>query len=330
MAVESNQELTIQRRIGAGNPVYSGYLADPFVFAADGNYFAVGTGPGTDDMELPLLRSADFIHWESIGHALSTPHVEGDCFWAPEVAFADGCFYLYYSVGHSDSGHHLRVAVSHRPEGPYADVGHPVLNPKSTPFAIDASPFQDVDGQWYLYYARDFVEPDAEGRSGTGLVVAPLIDMVRIEDDFEIVMRASHDWQRYEADRQIYGGVYDWHTLEGPSVLRRGTRYYCFYSGGNWQNDSYGVDWLVADHPMGPFRDTNPGSGPRVLTTIPGSVIGPGHNSFVQGPDGATYIAYHAWGLDRAARRLCLDLIHWSEAGPICLGPTWKGSAEDQ
>src|SRR3712207_6961952 len=48
------------------------------------------------------------------------------------------------------------------------------------------------------------------------------------------------------ADRPMYGEIYDWHTLEGPCVRKHENRYYCFYSGGRWETDSYGVDYGVA------------------------------------------------------------------------------------
>jgi len=324
MPTRSLEDVATERTKLIRNPMYDGYLADPHVFRHDGVYYAVGTGPGAGGQEFPMLRSDDFAHWEPIGFALERPLVEGDCFWAPEIAFHDGTFYMYFSVGQADKGHHLRVASSPNPDGPYRDSGEPLLAPESTPFAIDASPFQDTDGQWYLYYSRDFLDSGPGGRSGTALVVARLDEMVHLEEEYTVVMRARHDWQRFESDRPIYDGIYDWHTLEGPFVVLHDSRYYCLYSGGNWQNDSYGVDWVVGDHPLGPFEDTNGGGGPRLLVTVPNSVIGPGHNSVVIGPDGvSTFLAYHAWDPKMTARRLYLDLLQWNENGPFCEGPTF-------
>ncbi len=39
----------------------------------------------------------------------------GADYWAPEVVEADGRFWLYYSVGHGDHRHQLRVAVATPP-----------------------------------------------------------------------------------------------------------------------------------------------------------------------------------------------------------------------
>src|SRR6185295_18254923 len=91
--------------------------------------------------------------------------------WAPAVAEAEGRFFLYYSSGDASKPfHQLRVAESDRPEGPYRDTAA-LTEPASQPFAIDAHPFRDRDGRWYLFYARDFLDTAGGARAGTALVV---------------------------------------------------------------------------------------------------------------------------------------------------------------
>jgi len=138
------------------------------------------------------------------------------------------------------------------------------------------------------------------------------------------VLRPRHDWQRFMAGRPMYGSIYDWHTLEGPFVQKYAGRYYCFFSGGRWETESYGVDYAVADRIFGPWSDAGGEARPRVLKSVPGRVLGPGHNSIVVGPDGVTsFIVYHAWDSGLRLRRMCIDELVWSEQGPICRGPTW-------
>ena len=303
-------------------PVYSGYFADPFVWRHDGVYYAVGTGEAEAEGDagrrvFQVLRSPDLIRWQPLGAALTALHPDyGDAYWAPEVASANGRFYLYYSVGRGDKAHHIRVAVSDVPEGPYIDLGVRVTNPYECPFAIDASPFQDDDGEWYLFYARDFLDTD---RPGTALVVDRLVDMTRLAGEERVVARAQHEWQRFVSNRVMYGAVYDWHTLEGPCVRKHDGRYYCFFSSGRWENESYGVDYAVADHVLGPYSCDAPADGARVLRTVPGRLIGQGHNSMTQGPGGATdYIVYHAWDARMTARQMYVEPIVWTADGPRC------------
>ena len=126
----------------------------------------------------------------------------------------------------------------------------------------------------------------------------------------------------------MYGRAWDWHTLEGPCVVKHEGRYYCFYSGGRWENESYGVDYGVAEHVLGPYSSRGGENRPRVLKTIPNRVIGPGHNSIVVGPDDETqYIVYHAWDRQMRARRMFIDRLLWSAERPRCDGPTWGPAA---
>jgi GH43 family beta-xylosidase len=224
---------------------------------------------------------------------------------------------MYYSIGFGDQRHHLRVAVSDHPSGPYTDTGTLLTDPFTCAFAIDPSPFQDDDGSWYLFYARDFLDTDNGARVGTGVVVDRLVDATRLAGESRTVMRAHQDWQRFQRDRIIYGAVYDWHTIEGPCARKRHNRYWCLYSAGCWENDTYGVDYAVADDVMGPYYAGDDSVGPRLLHTIPGKVTGPGHNSIVSGPEpNVEYIAYHAWDTEGKRRRMYIQPIVWTPIGP--------------
>ena len=312
------------------NPVYGSYFADPFVWKFQDVYYAVGTGEleaqgQTIGKVFPVLQSNDFFQWSFASSAMLRPDSRlGDNFWAPEVVHVDGKFYLYYSVGHGDKNHQLRVATGDRPQGPYKDLGKSLLDPKACAFAIDPHPFQDDDGRWYLFYARDFLDSSNSVRPGTALMVAPMKTMTELEDEGQTVLRARSNWQRFKAIRLMYGRNWDWHTLEGPCVCKHNGRYYCFYSGGCWQNDSYGVDYGVANQVMGPYSDSGNENGPRVLKTVPNHVIGPGHNSIIRGPDGETdHIVYHAWDKQMKLRRMFIDELSWTPDGPKCQGPTY-------
>lgn len=316
------------------NPVYGSYFADPFVWKSENIYYTIGTGSAeasgqTLGKVFPLLQSADFYQWQFGSNALIRPDPSlGNTFWAPAVAAAGGRFYLYYSVGHDDRNHQLRVAESSSPQGPYRDVGA-LTELSQCPFAIDPHPFLDEDGTWSMFYARDFLDTPSGTRAGTALVARKMLSMTRLDREERTILRARSDWQRFQANRNMYGQVWDWHTLEGPCVHRHEGRYYCFYSGGRWENESYGVDYAVADHVLGPYSDAGNEAGPRVLKTIPGKLIGPGHNTIVAGPDGdAEYLVYHAWDPGFKARHMFIDKLCWTPDGPRCEGPTWGAPFE--
>ena len=303
------------------NPVYEGYLGDPFVLKHNGEYYAYGTVP-VSELTIPVLHSRDLVNWRPLGNALT---LRGDAFealWAPEVAYDNGTFYMYYSAGGEEGqGHRLRVATASHPAGPFEDSGT-VLTP-DYPFAIDAHPFQDDDGRWYLYYCRDFLEPDEEGRVGTGIVVDRLVGMTRLAGERHTVVRPHADWQLYEEQREWYGRVWDWYTVEGAFVRKHDGRYYCFYSGGAWREPNYGVSYVVAEHPTGPFASEAKTGGPGILRTWPGRAIGPGHASVVSAPDNAhEYLVYHAWDPGHTRRQMRIDPLTWGERGPASDGPS--------
>ena len=303
------------------NPVHGGYLGDPFVLKHNGEYYAYGTVP-LREPAVPVLHSRDLVNWRQLGHALTLPGDAFEALWAPEVAYDNGTFYMYYSAGGEEGeGHQLRVALASHPAGPFEDSNR-VLTPDD-PFTIDAHPFRDDDGRWYLYYCRDFLEPDREGRVGTGIVVDRLVGMTRLAGERRTVVRPHADWQLYERQREWYGRVWDWYTVEGAFVRKHDGRYYCLYSGGAWREPNYGVSYVLADHPMGPFAPEADAEGPGILRTSPGQVVGPGHASVVLAPDNAhEYLVYHAWDPEHTSRRMRIDPLTWGEGGPGSSGPT--------
>lgn len=300
-------------------PVYPEYFADPFVLRlADGTYIAYGTGrpPAGGDAVFEALASADLTHWESRGAVLPRlPASFGDEYWAPEVVESDGAWWLYYSVGHGIIGHHLRVARAEHPLGPFVDQGVDLTPGES--FAIDAHPFRDADGSWYLYFARDVLD---HSRPGTHLAVVRLSSMDATKGPAVAVLEPNADWQIFERARAIYDGTFDWHTLEGPTVVFRAGRYWMTYSGGAWTGDGYAVSWAVADDPMGPWLHAPAGS-TALLATGDDGLIGPGHNSLTVAPDGDDVIVFHAWDADHDARRMHVRRIAFRPECPWVDGP---------
>ncbi len=299
------------------NPVYDDYFADPFVIRHDGVYYAYGTVALTG-RTLPALTSRDLVDWRPLGDVLDPLEREMEAYWAPEVALHDGRFHMYYSAGRAEGEEHqLRLALADDPAGPFRDSGA-VLDPDD-PFTIDAHPFRDDDGRWYLFYCRDFLEGD---RVGTGIVVDELVDMKTLAGARRTVVRPFAEWNLFAKARTWYGRTWDWYTVEGPFVRKRDGLYHCFFSGGAWREENYGVSYAVADHPLGPY-EVAADDGPTVLRTVPGAVLGPGHASIVAAPSGTDdYIVYHAWDPARGARLMRIDRLEWTPDGPRCDGPS--------
>ncbi|HEX6123872.1 MAG TPA: glycoside hydrolase family 43 protein, partial [Pyrinomonadaceae bacterium] len=298
------------------NPVYSRSFPDPFILKFRGEYFAYSTGFAPDGKVFMTLRSSDLVTWTEIGGAMTPLPDSPPFYWAPEVSYSNGKFYLYYSVG-NETFMEIRLAISGRPDGGFTDSGTKLT---SEDFAIDAHVFLDQDGTRYFFYATDFLE---HSHIGTGTVVDRMVDWKTLEGNSHPVTRAKYDWQVYDHNRKEKGGV-RWHTVEGPAVLKRKGLYYEMFSGGNWQNTTYGVSFAIADSLERGDEWAQFSDGVNVLPvlrTIPGVVDGPGHNSVVRGPNNRElYCVYHRW-VD-GARVLAIDRMDFAGDRIFVVGPT--------
>ena len=312
------------------NPVYPSPFPDPFVLKYRGVYWAYCTGFWRDGRCFGILHSRDLVHWSEASGALAPLPGEHTCYWAPEVSYYNGQFYLYYSVG-NEKQMEIRVAVSDAPQGPYEDSGHRLTKEA---FAIDAHVFQDTDGARYLFYATDFLEHE---RIGTGTVVDRLVDPFHLAGKPVPVTRAKYDWQIYDPRRLDRGGV-RWHTVEGSFVLKYKGRYYQMYSGGSWRDPGYSVDYATSAKILASEEWEQTADGQQrlpVLRSFPErGVIGPGHNSVVRGPDNRQlFCVYHRWQQGdpdsackdentNAGRVMAIDRLEFTGDRLVVLGPS--------
>jgi beta-xylosidase len=129
------------------NPVYPDTFPDPYVLKHSGEYWAYSTGRCEDDRCFKILHSRDLVNWRVAGSAMDPPFPDATCYWAPEVIYDNGVFFLYYSVG-NEQQMQIRAARSKSPEGPFIDSGYKLTTEE---FAIDPHVFVDNDGSRYLF-----------------------------------------------------------------------------------------------------------------------------------------------------------------------------------
>jgi beta-xylosidase len=280
------------------NPVIQRYLADPFILSADGWHYLYASWETTDGRCLPIWKSRDLAAWEFVRGAVArgeTGAWNRRNFWAPEVLFHEGSYWLYYTASPDgtpeNTGNRVGLAVSNSPEGPFEDAG--VAVPYSS---LDGSPFRDTDGSLWLYYTCEF--GNANGQTPGRIYVDRLLAPNRIAGEPREIM-GLREWQ------------------EGACVLRREGRYYLFYSLGGWKSDEYRVAWAVGDSPAGPFSEQ-----PGLLLQSTPQVKGPGHHNFFSGPGGRDWIVYHGWDPAFTARYPRVDPLVWTDGRPSTPGPT--------
>ncbi len=300
------------------NPVYPHACPDPFVLKHGGEYWCYFTGRQPDGGAVGILHSPDLVRWQPVGSAMPRPGF-GPHYWGPEVSFIGGKFYLYYATGNEENME-IRVALADDPAGPFEDAGRRLT---AETFAIDPHVFVDDDGRMYLFYATDYLDYE---RTGTGIAMDRLLDPLRLAGQPRPVARARYDWQIFDPHRVSKGGV-RWHTVEGPFVLKHNGRYYLMFSGGNWQNESYGVAYAVSARldEVEEWRQECDGvTRPPLLRSRPqDGVIGPGHNSVAVGPDGSElFCVYHRWQPETHERALAIDRLGWEGDDLVVYGPT--------
>jgi hypothetical protein len=179
----------------------------------------------------------------------------------------------------------------------------------------------DRHGERWLFYATDFLE---RSHIGTGTVRDRMLDPFTLAGDPRPVTLPRHDWHVYHPNRPEKGYV-RWHTGEGSFVLERKGVYYQMFSGGNWQNPTYGVSYATTRGLGTPEEWEQVADGVAVLPILRsgGEVIGPGHNSVVRGPDNRQlYCVYHRWSPDASARVLAIDPLDWAGERMLVLGPS--------
>lgn len=251
--------------------------ADPYVLKYNDKYYLYGTG-GNDGIK--VYQSDDMVNWSAAvgatrGYALHKDYVWGTkWFWAPEVYYIDGKFYMFYSAEEE-----ISVAESNSPLGPFAQSA---INKK--PFhtdikEIDTHLFIDDNGKKYLYFVRF--------TNGNEIWVAELNDDLRSIKENTLVrcFGASQTWEK--STLEPYAGS---KVNEGPFVLKHNGWYYLTYSANHYQNPNYGVGYATSKSPLGPWTKY---SGNPILIGN-NKIRGVGHHSFVNISDNCQYIVYHS------------------------------------
>lgn len=138
------------------NPIRTGMFPDPSIVRVGEDYYMVNSSFVFFPC-IPVSHSKDLVHWEIIGHAITNPawaHLDelegGRGYWAPDISYDDGTFYITATYRMNDTGTVYRrqiVVSSDRPEGPYSE---PSMIDED---GIDPSIFHE-DGRHYMLLNR--------------------------------------------------------------------------------------------------------------------------------------------------------------------------------
>jgi GH43 family beta-xylosidase len=209
--------------------------------------------------------------------------------WAPDIAFKEGIYYLYFPVKDKQDVFRIGVATSKNPVGPFKAEAQPIKGS----FSIDPAAFTDTDGSTYLYfggiwggqlqrwnqakYNANGSKTDSQKENEPALTakVAKLgKDMVSFDGDVKDVVildKEGNPLLTKDHDRRFFEGAW-MHKFNG--------KYYFTYSTG----DTHYLVSAIGNSPYGPF-------------TYQGTFMNPvegwtTHHSIVE-IKGKWYIFYH-------------------------------------
>src|ERR1700748_2553687 len=178
--------------------------------------------------------------------------------WAPDAAYKNGTYYLYFPVKDKQDVFHIGVATSKSPSGPFKAEKGPI--PGS--FSIDPAVFTDTDGSTYMYFGgiwggqlqkwvtgkydpngskTDLGKPDAPALSCK--VVKLSKDMMHFDgkpEDVQLVDKNGIPLSVKDHDRRFF---------EGSFMHKYNGKYYFTYSTG----DTHYLCYAIGDKPMGKF-----------------------------------------------------------------------------
>jgi len=292
-----------KERIGASyeemyhNPIRRGMFPDPSIVRVGKDYYMVNSSFIFFPC-IPISHSKDLIHWEIIGHAVTEPEwasldeLEGGRgYWAPDISYDNGKFYITATYRLNDTGTVYRkqiVVSSEKPEGPYSK---PAIIDED---GIDPSIFHE-DGRHYMLLNRG----------------------ARI-----LELNADCTKQISEAELLYYGDQK--RAPEGPHLLKKDGYYYLFLAeGGTGAGHRISVarsKTLMGNYEPCPYN-------PIMRQMDEGAAIQRcGHGKPVCTQNGEWYMVYLCGrmigdGYSMLGRETALDPISWTADGwPVVNG----------
>ena len=279
------------------NPILPGFNPDPCICRRGEDYYlAVSTFewlPG-----IPVFHSRDLKHWELITHILSDEQVDlkklpsAKGLWAPCLTYCEeeGLFCLVYGVMNSMNARYFDVDN-------FLITASDICGPWSEPVYLhsagfDASMLHDGDGKKYIV-SLQWETRDNYNKPGP-------------------ICLAEYDPEKRAVvgyPKPIWYGATDRGCLEAPHLTKRGEYYYLMCAeGGTGYNHcvtmarSKSVYGPYESDPRGPLLTSNPGefSERGDIDHLKPRHYNPraplqkaGHGSYVDLPNGETYLVYH-------------------------------------
>ena len=277
------------------------YTADPSAHVFNGRIYIypshdTATGTPEDDLGSHFdMRDYHILSMDSIGGPVTDHGVAlnikdvpwaGRQMWAPDAAFANNTYYLYFPVKDKKDVFHIGVATSSKPEGPFKAEKEPIKGS----YSIDPCVFKDDDGTFYMYFGgiwggqlqrwnNNKYDSSAKNRKPDTLAILPRI--AKMNKDMKSLAEPVKEIKLFDKDGKLFNEKNnDKRFFEASWVFKYKGKYYFTYSTG----DTHFICYATGNTPYGPF-------------TYQGVVLNPvegwtNHESIIE-RNGKWYIFYH-------------------------------------
>lgn len=246
------------------------YTADPSAHVFNGKIYIYPShdyeaGIPQDDLGSHFaMKDYHILSMDSIGGKVTDNGVALDIkdvpwagrqMWAPDAAYENGKYYLYFPVKDKKDVFHIGAAISSSPTGPFKAESTPIAGT----YSMDPAVFKDDDGSYYMYFggiwggqlqrwsSGKYVEKDeypANDQPALMPKVAKLNkDMVSLAGpvrDVQIVDENGKPLMAGDSTRRFF---------EASWMHKYNGKYYFSYSTGN----THFIAYAIGDNPLGPF-----------------------------------------------------------------------------
>ncbi|GGO01392.1 glycoside hydrolase family 43 protein [Saccharibacillus kuerlensis] len=304
------------------------YTADPSAHVFEGKLYIYPShdldhdGPSNDNGDQYRMEDYHVLSMEGIGakaidegealHLRDVPWASSQL-WAPDAAFKNGKYYLFFPARDHDGIFRIGAAASDSPAGPFK--AEPNYIPGS--FSIDPAVLVDDDGKAYMYFGglwggqlekwqSGAYEPQREGPASCEPALGPRVAKLS-EDMLSFEAEPSEISIVDESGNPILAGDEDRRYFEGPWVHRYNGLYYLSYSTGT----THKLVYATSGSPTGPFVYRG-----VILPPVVGWTT---HHSIVEF-DGKWYLFYHDSSLSGGVNhKRCVKYteLHYNDDGTI-------------
>jgi beta-xylosidase len=259
-----------------------------------------------DNTESPVVDHGEALHVRDVKWASKQ-------MWAPDAAFKNDTYYLFFPARDHDGIFRIGVATSKSPAGPFK----PEDNYIEGSYSIDPAVLVDDDGKSYMYFGGlwggqlekwqtgTYVE-DAEGPAADAPAIGPRV--AELSEDMLSFKQVPQEITIVDENgKPLTAGDEDRRYFEGPWMHKYNGKYYLSYSTGS----THKLVYAIGDSPTGPFEFKG-----TILTPVLGWTT---HHSIVEF-EGKWYLFYHdaslSGGVDHK-RSVKFTELKYNEDGTI-------------